>query len=138
MRSVLLGLALLAACSSGVEPPPPDPDALPPEVFADVVADLAAARIEALPDTALYHRRRAEILREREVTAGDLAGFVAAYGRDDDVMARVYARVRERVDAVAGPPDARRSPGGGSGETAGDTLPVDLLEDAVLPPDTGR
>lgn len=114
MRSpFFLLLALLAGgCGRDVAAPGPDGATLPPATFARVVAELSAARIEALPDTAAYARRRREILEGAGVTAAELARFAAVRGADADVMAAVYGLVEARLEpltpapAGAAPPDS--------------------------------
>lgn len=92
-------LALLAGgCGRDVAAPGRDPATIPPATFAQVVAELSAARIEALPDTAAYALRRREILDRAGVTAADLARFATARGADADVMAAVYGRVEARLE----------------------------------------
>ena len=80
LLSFLTLLAVLAAC---------------------VMGELAVARIEALPDSASYRQRRAEILRRAGVTEEDLRRFAAVRGSDPDLVREVYERIGARVDSHA-------------------------------------
>ena len=102
MRTLLVLLAL-APLLSGCErnAPPPETATIPPATFARVLAELSEARVEILPDTVAYRRRRAEILERAGVTAADLREFVARRGGDADLMSEIYERVGARLDSTA-------------------------------------
>ena len=87
MRTLLVLLAL-GPLFSGCErnAPPPEAATIPPATFARVLAELSEARVEILPDTVAYRRRRAEILDRAGVTAADLREFVARRGGDADLL----------------------------------------------------
>ncbi|HKY61441.1 MAG TPA: hypothetical protein VJP59_10565 [Gemmatimonadota bacterium] len=90
---------LLPACER--QAARPQAATIPPATFARVVADLSAARVEILPDTAGYRQRRTEILQRAGVTEDDLRVFVARRGGDDDLMSEIYGRIGARLDSVA-------------------------------------
>lgn len=100
LLSILTLIAVLAACDRNA-PPEVAPGTLDPVVFADVMGELAVARIEALPDSASYRQRRAEILRSAGVTEEDLRRFAAVRGSDPDLVRDVYERIGARVDSHA-------------------------------------
>jgi hypothetical protein len=98
--SVLLLLgSLLGGCRG--EPSPPEAATIPPGTFARVLAELSEARVETLPDTVLYRRRRAEILERAGVTESDLREFAARRGGDADLMSEIYRQVGARLDSAA-------------------------------------
>lgn len=131
MRSavfLLLASAAILACGRDVDAPEPERRTISPETFGQVVADLAAARIETQPDTAAFADRREVILDRHDVTREELWAFVRARGEDDDVLMRVYARIGARLDTLFGertpdrfpqPPDTVL----GTPDGVGDTLP---------------
>ncbi len=97
---VLLALGLLVpGCERNT--PPPEAATIPPATFARILAELSEARVEILPDTVVYRRRRAEILERTGVTAADLREFVARRGGDADLMSEIYRRVGARLDSTA-------------------------------------
>ena len=91
--------SLLSACERDAKPP--DAATIPPATFERVLAELSEARVEILPDTIGYHRRRTEILERAGVTEGDLREFVARRGGDADLMSEIYGRVGARLDSAA-------------------------------------
>jgi hypothetical protein len=95
---LILG-SLLSACERDAARS--DSVTIPPGTFARVLAELSEARVETLPDTVGYRRRRAEILDRAGVTEGDLREFVARRGGDDDLMSEIYGRVGARLDSAA-------------------------------------
>lgn len=102
MRTLFIPLvlaSLLAGCEG--EPSPPEAATIPPGTFAAVLAELSEARVEILPDTVLYRRRRAEILDRAGVTEDDLRKFVARRGGDADLMSEIYRQVGARLDSTA-------------------------------------
>ena len=102
MRTFLLLLALgsvLSGCQRDTARP--DASTIPPEAFARVLAELSQARVEALPDTALYRRRRIEILERAGVTENDQRVFVARHGGDPDLMLEIYRQVGSSLDSAA-------------------------------------
>ena len=102
MRTLFILLVLgsfLAGCEG--EAPPPEAATIPAATFARVLAELSEARVEVLPDTVLYRRRRAEILDRAGVTEGDLREFVARRGGDADLMSEIYRQVGARLDSTA-------------------------------------
>ena len=80
---------------------PPETATIPPATFARVLAELSEARVEILPDSVAYRRRRAEILERAGVTSADLREFVARRGGDADMMSEIYERVGAGLDSTA-------------------------------------
>lgn len=131
MRSavlLLLASAAIVTCGRDVDAPEPRGRTISPATFADVVAELAVARIETEPDTAAFAARREVVLDRHGVTREDLWAFARDRGEDDDVMIRVYTRVGARLDSLFGertsdrfpqPPDTVR----GTPDGIADTVP---------------
>ncbi len=97
---LLLLIGILADCARDT-PQEPASTTIDPATFAEVLSELTVARIEALPDTALYRQRRSEILRRAGVTERDLREFAAARGGDSDLMSEVYERMGASIDSSA-------------------------------------
>lgn len=93
-------VGLLADCGRDT-PQEPSTTTIHAATFATVLSELAVARIEVLPDTALYRQRRSEILRRAGVTDEDLRQFAAARGGNADLMSEVYERMGASIDSSA-------------------------------------
>jgi hypothetical protein len=103
MRGCFAFLLLVAlACGRDVDPPRPEATTMDPATFAAVVAELAAARAQLLPDTQAYRARRDAILARHRVSAGQLEEFGASFGGNEEVLSRVYGEVEARIDTLFG------------------------------------
>ena len=101
MRILVFLLTLVSLLSACERDAARSDSVIPPGTFARVLAELSEARVETLPDTVGYRRRRAEILDRAGVTEGDLREFVARRGGDADLMSEIYGRVGARLDSAA-------------------------------------
>ena len=109
VRILLIVLLIGALSCSGERRAVERETTIPAETFVRVLSDLVAARVEALPDTADYHDRRAEILQAAGITGSDLRRFVEIRGGNADLMAAVYRIAAARLDSLAA--RQTRSPG---------------------------
>ncbi|MDX1662102.1 MAG: hypothetical protein R3326_09965 [Gemmatimonadota bacterium] len=100
----------LFACGSEVEPPEPTARTIPSDSFRAVIVELAVDRIEVLPDTQAWNRRRRAILDRHGLSPADLRGFVDAYARNDEVMESIYRDLDTTLDSIA----ESRPPGEGA------------------------
>ena len=73
-----------------------------PATFAAVVAELAAARAQLLPDTQAYRLQRDAILARHSISAGQLEEFGASFGGNEEVLSRVYEEVEAEIDTLFG------------------------------------
>ncbi len=129
--ATLLLLAALPGCGQDLEPHDGGGSAIAPATFVQILETLSTARAETHPDTALYARRRAEILASHQVTEADLIRFTEVHGRNDELLAPIYQRVGIRLDSLM-QERARRT-----GEPMGTGTPSDLpdlREPMVDPP----
>lgn len=111
MRPLIVALALIVlACTSELEPPAQRENTISTAVFTRTMTALAIARAETHPDTAAFEARREAILENHGVSADDLRRFARSHGDDDDVMMRVYDRMRAAIDSLYGRPGTRRAP----------------------------